>query len=36
MIFLKLEGVGVGDVYDVAKREAVRSEESSKINKGGR
>ena len=36
MIFPKLEGVGVGDVYDVAKREALRPEELSKINKRGR
>ena len=35
-IFPKLEGVGVGDVYDVAKREALRPEELSKINKRGR
>ena len=35
-IFPKLEGVGVGDVYNVAKREAVRPEELSKINKRGR
>ena len=36
VIFPKLEEDRVGDVYNIAKREAVRLDESSNINKGGR